>query len=301
VATLNGTSRLRAVERFAARPATAAVKTSERFGSWTLTRRIPGNGRLALFRARAAGELGPGCYLLKRPRRQGDSVAEQLLAREATVSRNATNPHLGCVLAQAARETRPFNVLPFLDGLTLGHFMAAQQGAPIAIPQALAIGRQIASALGALHAAGWLHGRLEPEHVFISPHRQVTVIGLTAARWLESSECDEKSWSRAMLPYLAPEAFSTRARLTAALDVYALGALLYEFITGRTLFHAASEREMIHAQVRERPLDVRCLRSEASPEISELLSRMLAKEPIRRPLATEVVRWLAELEIEELT
>jgi len=99
--------------------------------------------------------------------------------------------------------------------------------------------------------------------------------------------------------YAAPEAFS-RTWLTPATDIYSLGVLLFEAIAGRRPFAATPSQTWAAAHRREAPPEVRAFRPEASLEVGELLRRMLAKDPLRRPGAEQTVRWLAELEIEEL-
>ena len=299
VTTFGGAVSMRAAKRLASRPVSKAAARPLTCGDWILTRRVASSGQLELFRARAEGEIGPGCYLIKRALTPGQGIAEQMLAREAVVTKEVNSAHLSSVLAQGRCEGGRFHVLPFLDGVTVAQLMVARPGMRLGLGQALCVARQVASALAGLHTAEWLHGQVEPGHVLVSPQRQATLINLTGARRLGSGECDIKDWPRCRWPYLGPEAFSNAWRLTAALDVYALGVLLYEALAGRPPFAKASNRALIHAHRRERPEDLRRWRSDVSLEISELISRMLMKEAMRRPSAAEVARWLVELEIAE--
>lgn len=248
------------------------VADALRCGPFTLTRRLATHGRFELFRAKAEGELGPGCYLIRRLKNSADLIGQQMLARERLIAQQAVCPHLGCVLAAGGRDARPYNVLPYLDGVALDRVLAAAK--PINLPMALFICRQVAEALAALHTAGWLHGRVEPAHIVLSPQRQATLIDLTAGRRLDSAECDVHDLPRGALRYDAPETQSRNRRLTAAADVYALGIVLDELLA--------------------------CGRPNVEPDISHLISRMTAREPLRRPSGEQAVRWLAELEIEAL-
>jgi len=164
---------------------------------------------------------------------------------------------------------------------------------------ALALIRQIAATLAALHAAGWLHSQVWPRHVTISPQAHATLIDLTRCRRLDCGECDLDGTFPAVPDYAPPETFSRR-RISAAVDIYSLGVILFEAIVGRRPFAASSPAGWATAHRREAPPDVRSIRATASLEVSELLRRMLAKEPMRRPTADQLVHWLAELEIEEL-
>jgi serine/threonine-protein kinase len=171
---------------------------------------------------------------------------------------------------------------------------------PLPVATVLWIVRQVAEALAALHAAGWLHGQVRPEHVDVSPQGHATLIDLTEARRIGTVECDAADLSRTAAAYAAPEAFSLRGCLTAASDTYALGTVLFEALAGRPPFAAADPRQLAAMHLRAAPPNIRRLRPSASLEVGELLHRMLAKEPLRRPSDDQLVRWLAELEIEEL-
>jgi eukaryotic-like serine/threonine-protein kinase len=267
---------------------------------WQLTRIIARGARTDVFRARLAeSDLGPGCYAVKAPRREGDVVAAAMLRRETIVGREVEHPNLVSVLAAGDG----YVVLPYLEGITLrrwlGH-VAAQQRMPIAVVTALSVARQVAGALAAMHDAGWLHGQVQPEHAIVSPQGQATLIDLTQARRLESGECDVGGDDSVVAMYAAPEWSSSRGRLSAAADTYALGAILFELLTGQPPFTGRSAREVVAMHRTAAPPNLRRLRPETSLECAELVRRMLAKDPLRRPSDEEIVRWLAEIEIAEL-
>lgn len=231
---------------------------------------------------------------------------QALLKREAAVATEVGHAELVSVLAWDWFACEPHLVLPYLDGITLRRLLdrrlqsALSPGAGPALSRALSIVRQVAAALGALHSAGWLHGQVGPRHVIVSPQGHATLIDLTKCRRLASGECEMDGLLPAAPEYAAPEMFS-RSRLTAVADVYSLGVLLFEAIAGRLPFAAKSPQGWAAAHRREAPPDVRAIRPDASLEVREVLRRMLAKEPLRRPTAEQVVNWLAELEIEELS
>src|SRR4051794_39726854 len=92
-----------------------------RIGCWRLTRRLPGNGRLLLFRAAVADDGGPGCYVLKKPSGSSSdaTIDRALLRREATVAAEAAHRNLVPMLASDWSGRQPHVVLPYVEGITL--------------------------------------------------------------------------------------------------------------------------------------------------------------------------------------
>src|SRR5262245_25952094 len=270
---------------------------------WQLTRRLSNSGKLALFRASAASELGPGCYVLKTTAVADDAIADAMLHREYSVSAELRHSHLNSVLAGDFSAPKPFLVFPYLEGISLRHLITSRASALHSLPVAysLMLARQLAEALATMHAVGWLHGQLRPGHVIVSPHAHTTLIDLTLARRLDSHECDcsAPQGDRAAI-YAAPESFSSRRRLTAAADVYSLGILLFELLAGQPPFSASSLRQLAICHQRQAPPDLRQIRLGLSHDVVDLVRRMLAKEQLRRPSDEQLIRWLTELEIQAL-
>lgn len=267
--------------------------------TWSFTRRLTKSSRLRVLRARGAGELGPGCYVIKLARRADDALARSLLTREARVASDASHPNLSTVLAANFDEERAQIVLPYYEGVTLERLAVLWRRAPARVAQVLAIVRQVASACGVLHAAGWLHGHVAKRHVVVSPLGQATLLDMAGTRRLDSQEC-EACWPGPLAPVLCPDGRERGLRLTAAADVYAVGLLMFELLTGQPVFTANSAKELERLHRRARPPEVRSLCAEVSREVNELVRRMLAKDPLRRPTSDEVVQWLMEVEIADL-
>jgi serine/threonine protein kinase len=281
-----------------------AAATAAPPAGWRLSARLHRGAYLELFRAAPAIVPGPGCYVLKRPipGQSSAAFAHAQIAREAQVAAAVAHPHLVSVLGSAGEPAG--NLLPLLDGASLRRSLqhAAAGGAVKLRPVgwALWITRQVAAALSQLHAAGWLHGQIRPEHVIVAPDGHATLIDLGQARRLVTIECSVEEWPLTGPAYASPEAAVPRGTLSAASDTYALGVLLYELLAGRPPFQAADPQRLARAHRKELPADLRAVRPGVSLEVGELVRRMLAKEPLRRPSGDDLLRWLTELEIAEL-
>ena len=229
-----------------------------------------------------------------------------MLRREALVGSQVSHPNLAAVLDAHFRE-ESFLVLPRIEGITLrGRLQHRRReygclvGAAKFLPQSVWIIRQVAEALASLHAAGWLHGDVEPENIFVAPHGHATLIDFGLARRLGTRECQGGEVLAATLQYVCPEAILPAETLVAESDIYSLGVVLYELLTGEPLFRETDPAELALAHLRRVPQDVREAALDVPPQLARLVARMQAKDPLRRPAADEVVRELARLEIELL-
>jgi serine/threonine protein kinase len=265
-----------------------------------LTRRLHRGGTFDLFRAAANSDLGPGCYVVKTPRKKSSpTMAAARLCREASVMMAVRHPNLNCVLAADTQTAEPYLLLPFHDGVSLRELLRSP-AAGLPLSRVLQIMRQLAAALAALHSAGWLHSQVRPEHIFLSPQGQTTLLDLTLARRLDTPECDVAAGLPIDAIYAAPEFGCRSSRVASAADTYSVGIVLYEVLAGRPPFVGSSREEVLNQHRRDAASDVRALRPDVSLELAHLLRLMLAKEPLRRPTDGELLRWLAELEIAAL-
>jgi len=269
--------------------------------SWELGE-ILGEGSWAeIFAARQPGATAFD-YALKVPKKLLPGLA--MLQREVLIGRAVSHPHLVPILSWQWRG-EPFLVMPRLEGCTLRNLLAWRRsefgcllGAARFLPQSVWVARQAASALSALHAAGWLHGDVKPENLLVGPSGHVTLIDLGLARKLETRECRGGEVLAGSLAYLSPESFLPAATLTAQSDVYSLGAVLYELLSGEPMFAETDPTNLALLHLRQNPADVREASLDVPPELSQLVMRMISKEQLRRPTAAEVVRQLTRIEIE---
>ena len=229
-----------------------------------------------------------------------------MLRREVQMGTQISHPHLVPVLDWRL-SGEPFLVMPRIEGGSVRTLLELRRrefgclvGAAKFLPQSVWIVRQVASAIAALHSVGWLHGDVKPENVLVSPQGHATLIDLGLARKLDSHECQGGEVLTGTLAYVAPESFLPAATLSGGSDVYSLGVMLYELLTGQPLFEEVHPTEMALAHLRKVPVPVSEAALNVPPPLSRLVMRMLAKDSLRRPPASEVVRQITRLEIELL-
>lgn len=288
-------SRLRAPA--ARRPAPAQL------GTWRLVSLLGTGAWSRVYKAQPADSPAdrPADYALKVAHLHGPHAAQAaaFLRREAQVGRSVSHPHLAPILAFSLDTEPCFVVSPRLEGVTLAAALAAGQRP--SLPHALWIVRQTAEALGALHSEGWLHGDVKPGNIIISARGHATLIDLGFARRLDERTGRADHALLATLAYAAPEVFTNTVAPSAFSDVYSLGVVLFEMLTGQLPFLATDPTDLAVAHLQQIPPDARTLAPHLPPRIGWLLKRMLAKEPLRRPDISELISLLVELEVETFT
>jgi serine/threonine-protein kinase len=242
----------------------------------------------------------PADYAIKIARldAQRRQQARQLLVCEAAASRAVVHPHLVSVLAAELELTPPLLVMPLLQGTTLERALAAH--APFSTPHALWITRQVAEALQALHDAGWVHADVKPGNIHVSVEGHATLIDLGFAMQLQSADCGVGGSLRGSPMYTAPEMISSAVPVDGQCDVYSLGATLYELLTGTPPFAERDPGRLMLAHLQQPVPHPRRAIPSLHRGVAALLRGMLAKEPLRRPPPSDLIRQLVDLEIATL-
>ncbi|TMQ08741.1 MAG: serine/threonine protein kinase [Deltaproteobacteria bacterium] len=225
----------------------------------------------------------------------GHSDLVHRLLGEHELAQRARHP--GLIDIRCAEQTShgiPYLVMEYLDGESLRALADRRTPPRTAI---LAIAAQVARAVAALHAAGVVHCDIKPENVFVlyetdaSGWPRVKVIDYGVARSAHEPPLPDSPIAGTPA-FMAPEQWCGAP--VAASDVYALGVLLYELITGRPVFSGALPVLMV-AHCEQLPVPPAALCPDLAPELDRLILRMLAKDPRARPAMAEVDAALSQL------
>jgi serine/threonine-protein kinase len=284
--------------------AAPALPRLARVRQWELGELIAAGRLTRVYRARPVGTPSdhPFGYAIKmlRPRWHDDPRALGLLRREAAVGRTVSHPHVVSVLAASVQRAPYYVVMPWLRGRPLKARLTADHFLPL--HEALWVARQITLGLDALHQAGWMHGDVKPENVFVAPEGHVTLLDLGFARRTPETgsivdRCVMGTWT-----YIAPEMISSALRADIRSDLYSLGVLLYEMLSGRPPFPQTEPAELAAAHRHTAPQPLRELVPGLPLDVAQLVHRLLAKDPLRRPQTPgEVLDRLVGLEVEAFT
>ena len=227
------------------------------------------------------------------PEPSSDAAASARFLREARSVAALDHPNL-CTLHEVgeAEDGRLFLAMALYSGETLKSRL--DQNGPLAVRAALDVARQVALGLKCAHAAGIVHRDLKPGNIMLLPDGAVKILdfGLAKAR-------DESlSTTGALLgtvAYMAPE--QIRGQADARADLWALGVVLYEMLTGRKPFTGEHHVSVAHAIVHDDPAPLLALRDGLPPAAEAIVLTLLQKDPrARYATADEVIAELAGLE-----
>jgi eukaryotic-like serine/threonine-protein kinase len=208
----------------------------------------------------------------------GDPWAVWTFRREARASAKLDHPNIIKVLDVVAGEV-PFLVLELLEGQTLAERL--RRGGALPPLEAAQIAAAVADGLEAAHRAGIIHRDVRPSNIMLTPDGgvKVTDFGIAAA-WEAHSATGQQLLATAT--YAPPERIRG-GRASPAGDLYSLGVVLYEMLTGRPPFLAESAEQIVRAQLEAAPRPVRELVFWVPPEIAAACEAALAKDPASRP------------------
>ena len=187
----------------------------------------------------------------------------------------------------------PYLVMEYLEGESLQTLLDRGE---LDCDTLVAVAAQVAAALGALHAAGFAHCDIKPSNVFVLSRRgrdsqpRIKLIDFGVARRL-----DEPTVPGAIAgtpAYMAPEQW--RGQAGPASDVYSLGCMLYEMVTGRPVF-SGSLPYLMASHRHRRPAPPSAVRADLSPDLEQTILRALAKNPADRPSTSSLAASLSSL------
>ena len=237
--------------------------------------------------------------IIRRSVADDESSLDRLL-REATLASALNHPNIVTIYETGVFESDRYIAMELVDGATLRQLAA--QG--LALSRIVAIARQVAEALAVAHAAQIVHRDIKPENVMVRPDGYVKLLDFGLARvqpnaygsgataQASTGSLTESGMVLGTIGYMAPEQARGEA-VGAEADVFSLGVLLYELVTGRHPFSAASQLGTLHALLWETPEPPSLLNPELPRAIDQLILEALQKDQRLRPGASEIMYRLA--------
>jgi tRNA A-37 threonylcarbamoyl transferase component Bud32 len=212
--------------------------------------------------------------------------------REAQSAAKLTHPNIVAVHDFGQDLGRPYIVMEYVAGRDLRTIL--QQAGPLSVNQAVDIAVQVCAAVGYAHRAGLVHGDMKPGNILITPDGQAEVVDFGLARALGESAMDDDGelvWGTPA--YFAPEQ-AAGDRVLPATDVYAIGVIMYEMLSGRLPF-SGSDSEIARKHLYEAPTPVDQINPRIPSRLARIIDTAMSKQPDERfRTADEMRRALAE-------
>ena len=222
--------------------------------------------------------------------------AERFLAEIKTTAK-LQHPHILPLLDSGAADGLLYYVMPLVTGETLRARLVRETQLPL--EDALQLAREVADALAYAHAQGVIHRDIKPENILLqggagSQHALVADFGIAlAVQSAGGARMTQTGLSLGTPQYMSPEQAMGERAIDARSDVYALGAVLYEMLTGEPPFSGATVQSIVAKVLTERPVAPSTLRDTVPPAVDQAVLRALAKLPADRfPSATAVAEAL---------
>lgn len=178
-------------------------------------------------------------------------------------------------------------VMEYVEGASLKQLIA--QGAPFPIPRAISLALQILAALGFAHQKGIVHRDIKPQNVMVTPDGQVKVTDFGIARAAASGQLTETGTVLGTVYYCSPEQAQGKA-VTPASDLYSVGVVLYEMLTGRLPFEGEGPLAVALKHLQEEPVEPSGLNARVPPQLDAIVLKALAKGPSERYSSAEEMR-----------
>jgi len=251
--------------------------------TYRLERELPGGGMSRVFLATEV-QLSRPVVVKVLPPEMAAAVQSERFAREIQVAASLQHPHIVPLLTAGSGEGLAWYVMPFIEGETLGQTLSKRGALPV--NEAVRILKDILDGLSYSHARGVVHRDIKPDNVMITGrHALVTDFGVSKAVSASSGGKGALTTGGVALgtpTYMAPEQAAADPHVDHRADVYAVGVLAYEMLTGRTPFNAPTPQAMLAAHVTQYPDPILNYRPSLPPMLAAAVMRCLEKHPSDR-------------------
>jgi serine/threonine-protein kinase len=222
------------------------------------------------------------------PQFADDEGFVQRFRREAQAAARISHPNIVSVFDTGADADVQYIVMEYVEGRTLADYLAG--GGRIMPERAIQIAESVCGALSAAHAQGVIHRDIKPGNIMLTPAGEVKVTDFGIARMTTTAETIAQTAAvLGTASYLSPEQAQGQP-VDGRSDLYSLGCVLYEMVTGRPPFLGDSPVTVASKHVLEQPVAPSRLNADVTPDLDAVILRALAKNPANRYQSAEEFR-----------
>ena len=254
-------------------------------GRYAIERELGRGGTATVFLARDLRHRRLIALKVLRPEVAAVLGSERFL-REIEIAAGLTHPHILPIHDSGEADGLLYFVMPYVSGESLRARLAREGQLPV--EDALRITRDIGAALSYAHTQGFVHRDIKPENILIE-HGEAVVADFGLARALEAaadSRITGAGFAMGTPAYMSPEQ-ATGPDVDARADLYSVGCVLYEMLTGEPPFTGPNAQVILARHRADLPRPVRVTRPAVAPELEQVVLRLLAKIPADRYPTTD--------------
>jgi eukaryotic-like serine/threonine-protein kinase len=277
-------------------------------GHFNILERLGGGALGDVYRARDTKVGRTVALMVAPPAIVSDPAQRELFLQEARAASALNHPNIAMLFDVVEQNGQLYLAYEFAAGPSLRQEMG---GKAVNMRRAVELVAQIADAVAEGHATGFVHGDLRPETVVVTPKGSTKILNFGMGRWTEGAAARRKA---AVAPdtltleeaqvtgYLSPEQ-AVGATVDSRTDLFSLGVVLYEMLTGRNPFSSETPARTIQNVAHVTPPAPSAVRLEVPAELDAVMARALAKDPKGRcqsaaSLAAELRRVVTLLDVQ---
>jgi len=247
------------------------------------------SGMASIYKGTDTRDGRPVAIKMPHPEMESDPVLFDRFRREIDIGQKLDHPGIMKVLATGSKG-KVYMVMEWVEGRLLREILAEEKKLPA--DRAARVTTRICEALDYAHAHGVVHRDLKPENIMVDPEDRIKLIdfgiaGQTGARRLTFAKLSQVMGTP---DYISPEQVRGK-RGDARSDIYALGVMLYEMLTGKTPFAGNNPFAIMNDRLLNNPIPPREIDPSISPELQEIIYRAIERDPKNRyPTAREFAK-----------